>query len=188
MEGRRLALFGGSFDPPHVGHLMVGLYVLATRPVDELLVVPCPVHPLGKSLTPWSDRAAMCRLAFADLARVTVSDLEQRLGPPTRTIRTVEHLLAQEPRPSISLIVGADILDEAHQWYQWERLVTLVDLVVVGRGQAGGRVRVPDVSSSQVRSAVASGLDITDLVPLSVVEYIRSHGLYGASAHRAGEK
>ncbi len=181
MQRRRLALFGGSFDPPHVGHLMVASYVLATNKLDGLLVVPCPKHPLGKPLTPWRHRDAMCRLAFQDLAGVVISDIEQRLGPPTRTIRTVEHLLSENPDMVLSLVVGADILDEVHRWEQWDRLVTLVDLVVVGRGQAGGRVRVPDVASSDVRMALMRDEDVSDLIPWRVLEYIRAEGLYQTS-------
>ena len=181
MTARRMGLFGGSFDPPHVGHVMVASYVLATEPLDGLFVVPCPEHPLGKTLTSWEHRAAMCRLAFRDLARVEISDVERHLGPPTRTVRTVEHLLSQDPSLSIALVVGADILDEAHQWYQWGRLVTLVDLVVVGRGSVGGRVRIPDISSTTVRRALENREDVSDLVPLSVRDYIRDQGLYAGS-------
>ncbi|HEY6038658.1 MAG TPA: hypothetical protein VIV58_30455, partial [Kofleriaceae bacterium] len=97
----RIALFGGSFNPPHVAHQLVALYVLETQPVDELWFVPTFVHPFHKQLVPYEDRLAMCELAAAPLGpRVKVSRAEQELAQQpdfvaSRTFDLVELLLAQ---------------------------------------------------------------------------------------------
>ena len=93
----RVAVFGGSFNPPHVGHVLGVVYALSTAPIDEVLVVPVYQHPFAKDLAPFADRLAMCRLAFGWLPRVTVSTVEEELGGESRTLRTVEHLRADHP-------------------------------------------------------------------------------------------
>src|SRR3954452_22589054 len=106
----RVALFGGSFNPPHVAHQLVGLYVLETEPVDELWLIPCFKHPFDKALAPFEDRLAMCELAAAALGpRARVSDCERRLGGESRTLRTVKALQAQHPGVELSLVIGGDI-------------------------------------------------------------------------------
>ena len=89
----RVAIFGGSFNPPHVAHVLAVTYVLATEDLDEILVVPCFRHPFAKELAPFEDRFAMCELAMAWLPKVTVSRVEQELGGESRTLRTVEHFV-----------------------------------------------------------------------------------------------
>lgn len=75
-----LGVFGGSFDPPHLAHVMLAAYVLAAYPLDRLLVAPTFRHPLGKQLTDYEHRVKMCELALADLARVEISRIEQEMG------------------------------------------------------------------------------------------------------------
>src|SRR5438105_4841598 len=89
----RVALFGGSFDPPHVGHLLAMAYVLGCARVERLLMVPCSRHPFEKQLSPFADRLAMCELAARPFGeRVEVSDVEARLGGDSLTLRTVKAL------------------------------------------------------------------------------------------------
>ncbi|HVR61105.1 MAG TPA: nicotinate-nicotinamide nucleotide adenylyltransferase, partial [Polyangia bacterium] len=104
----RVALFGGSFNPPHVAHQMVGLYVLETALVDELWLLPCFLHAFGKPLAPFDDRFRMCERAAAALGeRARVSDVERAIGQPSRTLVTVQALRAQHPRHAFSLVIGA---------------------------------------------------------------------------------
>jgi nicotinate-nucleotide adenylyltransferase len=186
----RVALFGGSFNPPHVGHQLVALYVLETAAVDGLWLLPAFQHPFEKPLAPFADRLRMCQLAAAALGpRVTVSDVEARLGGASRTLRTVEALISAHPEHSFSLVIGSDLKREVGSWYGSAELAQLVPFVVVGR--AGGepsaspessppRVAMPAVSSTEIRTALASGGDVADLVPKGVLDYIRQTGLYGA--------
>ena len=177
----RIGLLGGSFDPPHVAHLFLATYAISVADLDELLVMPCPDHPLGKRLSPWEHRFEMARLAFSELKRARVSDLEVRLGPPTRTIRTIRALQAERPGARIVLVVGADILAEADKWYRWEEIEASVELFVVGRqgvGSGGAEVSLPAISSTQVRERIRRGQDVRTLVPARVLEYLGRHGLY----------
>src|SRR5882724_6666783 len=111
----RIALFGGSFDPPHVAHQLVALYVLETQPVDELWIVPAYAHPFGKHLVPFEHRVAMCELAAAALGpRARVSRAEEELAnrPGFTVSHTLDLIDYLAPRGELRLVVGADILGE----------------------------------------------------------------------------
>jgi nicotinate-nucleotide adenylyltransferase len=180
----RVALFGGSFNPPHVAHQLVALYALETRPIDELWFVPCFQHPFEKSLEPFADRLRMCELAAAALGpRVKVTDVEGRLGGASVTLRTVRELGAQHPGTKFSLIIGADLQAETASWYGAEELRQLVSFIVIGRsGYAdGGALAMPAVSSTEVRARLAQGRAVDDVVPRAVLDYIRQRKLYGAA-------
>ena len=185
---RRIGLFGGSFNPPHVAHQMVCLWALSTQQVDEVWLIPCFEHAFAKRLAAFEHRLAMCELAAAVLPRdrVKVSDVEARVGGTSRTIVTVERLVEEHPEAHFALLMGADLLAETGSWYRFEDLRQMVELVVVGRpgfasagqgGEAQG-VSLAELSSSDVRRRVAAGEDVSALLPASVRAYIESHGLY----------
>src|SRR5215813_12618933 len=110
----RVALFGGSFNPPHVAHQLVALYVLETQPVDELWFVPTFAHPFGKQLADYEHRIAMCELtaaALGDRARVSRAEAELAARPgfvASHTLDLVEHVAARGVAPR--LVIGSDIL------------------------------------------------------------------------------
>jgi nicotinate-nucleotide adenylyltransferase len=178
----RVALFGGSFNPPHVAHQMVALYVLETAPVDELWFVPAHEHAFGKPLVAFDDRLAMCALAAAAVGpRARVSDVEGAIGGRSLTLRTVRRLMELHPDHQFSLVIGSDLLADVASWYGADELTRTVPFIVVGRpGGAAppGGVVMPDVSSSAVRAALAAGKSADGLVPRAVLDYIRSKGLY----------
>jgi nicotinate-nucleotide adenylyltransferase len=177
-----IAIFGGSFNPPHVAHQMVCLYILEACPVDELWVIPTYRHPFAKSLVDFEHRFAMCELAMALFgARVKVSRVEEELAQPSsRTLHTLNALRQRFPGDDFRLVVGADILAERDKWYRWDEIERLAPPIVVGRrgypSQSG--LELPDVSSTEVRSRLASGRDASDLVPAQVMAYISERGLY----------
>jgi nicotinate-nucleotide adenylyltransferase len=185
----RVALFGGSFNPPHVAHQLAALYVLETAPVDELWFVPAFQHPFDKPLEPFRDRFRMCELMAAALgARVRVSDIEALLEVPSRTLRTVRKLIEDHPGTEFSLVVGSDLLSEIDSWRGSAELRKLVPLIVVARGGHPDRGRedraslssaaMPAVSSTEIRAALAEGRDVSSLVPKTVLDYITARGLY----------
>jgi nicotinate-nucleotide adenylyltransferase len=183
-----VAVFGGSFNPPHVAHVMACGIVLERDDVDRVLVVPAFRHPFAKELAPYEDRVAMCGIAMGKLPGVEVSTVEAELGGESRTLRTVEHLGSGHPDWRLRLVVGADILGEAHRWYGFEEIVRLAPLLVLGRtgvdvAQVDTRM-LPEVSSTAVRSAVARAAwdEAGRMVPAGVLGYIREKGLYGAPA------
>jgi nicotinate-nucleotide adenylyltransferase len=179
----RVALLGGSFNPPHVGHQLLALYVLETAEVDELWFVPCWKHPFDKALEDFAHRLRMTELAAAALGpRVRVSDFESKLGgEKSRTLVTIKGLQAQHPQHEFRLVIGADLEPELPSWYGAEELRRSVKLVVVGRGGYPGHfpVSMPMVSSTEVRNRLRAGTSAHGMVCASVLTYIREHGLYG---------
>lgn len=177
-----VALFGGSFNPPHAAHQMVCLYVLEVGGVDSVLMVPTWRHAFSKDLAPFADRFAMCELAAKVFAgRVTVSRIEEELGrDKSRTLETLQALMKRNPGVQYRLVVGADILAETDKWYRWDEIERLAPPIVVGRsGYPGGfEVELPPISSTEVRRRIAAGDPVGDLLPGSVIGYISDRGLY----------
>jgi len=176
----RVAIYGGSFNPPHVAHQLALTYVLATGHVDEVWMVPTFKHPFDKELAPFSDRATMCELAASPFKAVRVVRIEEELGGESFTLRTVRALMERHPDHRFSLVIGADLLTERERWHGWPELKDLVPFIVVGRqGSPGtGEIALPAVSSTTVRQRVKSGEPIDALVASDVADYIRARGLY----------
>jgi nicotinate-nucleotide adenylyltransferase len=180
-----IALFGGSFDPPHLGHLLVVAYVLATEPVDELWMVPVFEHPFRKRLSASFDaRVGLCEAALAQvpLPRARVSRAEEELKGEGRTVDLLEHLHQQRPADRFALVLGSDLLADKLQWKRFDRIEELARIIVLQRGgfpAGGGRsLALPEVSSTQVRALLASGGDAGGLLPRAVLERIHAEGLY----------
>jgi nicotinate-nucleotide adenylyltransferase len=184
-----IALLGGSFNPPHVAHVMAAWWALATQGVREVWLLPAWRHPFGKPLAPFEDRVRMCRLAVAAIRGAHVCTAEAELaGDPLcgKTARTLEHLRERHPDLDFALVVGADILPDTPKWYRWDRVQALARVVVVGRqGYPGGPGRavglapaLPAISSTEVRERLARGEDVSALVPRRVVAYALERGLY----------
>jgi nicotinate-nucleotide adenylyltransferase len=181
-----VGVFGGSFNPPHVAHVLACSLVLSVEDVAQVVVVPTYKHPFSKQLAPFDDRVRMCELAMAGMSGVQVSRVEQDLGGESRTLRTLEHIASAHPDWKLRLIVGADILAEAPRWFGFEAIGKIAPLIVLGRAgvtTAEGATRLlPEVSSTEIRSAIerAAWSEVDKLVPRSVLTYIRSRGLYAA--------
>jgi nicotinate-nucleotide adenylyltransferase len=180
----KVALFGGSFNPPHVAHQMVALYVLETASVDQVWFVPCWKHPFHKPLAPYDNRLRMCELATKNMGpRARVSEIERTIGGPSRTINTVRRLRKMNPTHEYSLVIGSDVADEVGTWYRADQLQATVPFIIVGRRAAKGAaehtpITMPEVSSTEVRSLIRAGKSAEGLVPRSVLDYIYRHGLY----------
>ena len=181
-----VAVFGGSFNPPHIAHVAACRLVLSGADVERVLVVPTYKHPFAKELAPYEDRVTMCELAMGDLPGVTVSRVEADLGGESRTLRTIEHLAASHPDWRLRLVIGADVLAEAPRWFAFDVISKLAPPLVLGRAgidaPAAGPAVLPDVSSTAARDAIARGAweEAAALVPAKVLVYIRQRGLYGA--------
>lgn len=181
---RSVAILGGSFNPPHVAHLMAAYWTLATKDVSEVWLLPAYVHPFGKELAPFDDRVRMCELAVRGVRGVAVCTAERELaGDPLvgKTARTLEHLRAKHPDHAFCLVVGADILPETGSWYRWDRVQELARIVIVGREgypPVPGAPSLPAISSTEIRARLARGDDVSGLVPRKVLEYAAGRGLY----------
>lgn len=186
----KIGLFGGSFNPPHVAHQLVALYVLESQAVDEVWLVPTYRHAFGKDLAPFADRLAMCKLAMSPLApRASVSAIEEELAHrpgfvASRTLHLLEALTERHPEHQFRLVIGTDILAEADKWYRWDDVVRLAPPIVIGRaghlpaGASATEVAMPEVSSTEVRQRLACGKPVDNLLPRRVVRYIDERGLY----------
>ena len=201
----RVALFGGSFNPPHVAHQLVALYVLETQPIDEVWFVPTYTHPLGKQLASYEARVAMTKLAIAALGpRAKVSRAEEELAKrpdfvASRTLDLVDYIIEQGHEPR--LLVGTDILNEKHKWYRWDDVVARAPLIVVGReghdlpdGSIATGVTMPSISSTYIRTLLAEvrpsrlstgptaqqtkNDELRAILPKEVLWYIADHHLY----------
>lgn len=199
----RAGLFGGSFDPPHIGHIHVAQRALLA--VDEVWFLPAaaPPHKIGRSLAPFHHRLQMLKIATQNQPRFKVLDIEAQLPTPSYTIQTVKLLRRLHPDVSFSLVVGTDTLLDLPTWYKAVELLRLVDVVAVERaGYDESRVRevlesafgadvcrrlmagvlrgeVVDVSSTEVRAALMRGENVENLLPDGVADYIKRNGLYG---------
>ena len=183
--GRRIALLGGSFDPPHVAHVLLAAYVLALGEVDEVLVVPVFEHAFGKRLAPYADRVRMCELSFAAVAHVTVSRIEEQLPRPSRTLLTLQHLQRSQPGAHFRLVIGSDVLADAPKWHAFEQITELAPPLIVAR--AGhpyqGAALLPDVSSTHLRELLArpdaaSLAELRQLMPRAALDHALEHHLY----------
>lgn len=179
-----VALLGGSFNPPHVGHLMAAVYVRATLRVDEVWLVPSFHHPFGKQLAPFEARVEMCEaMARETGAWLKVSRAESEVGGEGRTIELLEWLLPKHPGVKFRWIIGSDILADLPKWKAWDRIQQLVEVTVLHRaGYPGAGVLGPpmaEVSSTEIRRRFEAGDAPVDLVPASVLDVARERELYG---------
>jgi len=177
----RIALYGGSFNPPHIGHGLVCHYLLETAPLDGVWLIPTFKHAFGKPLVSYADRVEMCRHLAAPFAgRVQISRVEEERGEISFTIDTVRTLRARHPDTSFEWVVGADILQETARWRDFDTLTSLVGFRVLGRAgyPGGGGLIMPAVSSTDVRERLGHGKNVSDLVPRSVLSYIQEKRLY----------
>ncbi|HZH15988.1 MAG TPA: nicotinate (nicotinamide) nucleotide adenylyltransferase [Archangium sp.] len=180
----QVALLGGSFNPPHVGHLLAAHYVRATQDVDEVWLMPTFVHPFRKPTVDFEHRVHMCERMCQDAAGwMKTSRVESEVGKDGRTVDTLDFLQARHPEHRFSLIIGSDILKDLPHWKDFDRIQRMARVVVLYRAgyPADGTVGPPlaIVSSTDIRERLSRGELSSDLVPRRVLDYAREHQLYG---------
>ena len=172
----RIGVYGGSFNPPHIGHGMVAGWLRWSGVVDEVWLVPTPAHPFAKDLVDYPQRVRMCE-ALAEVVGpwVKVSTIESELPRPNYTINTLRTLAERHVDKQFRLVVGADTIPEWPKWREWEAIESGFRPIVVGRQgypAPEGAVSFPNISSTEVRSRLRIGEDCSHLVPASVSELI----------------
>lgn len=178
----RVAVYGGSFNPPHVGHAMVAGWLRWVDLVDEVWLVPAYQHAFDKRLAPFERRVRWCEaLAAAVGPWVRVEPIEASLPTPSYTIDTLDALAARHPGVTLRMVVGTDVLPALPQWKRWDRIAAAYDPIVVARGGYPappdlGSPAFPDVSSTDVRELIAAGASIGALVPAGVAADLAAHG------------
>jgi nicotinate-nucleotide adenylyltransferase len=187
----RLGILGGTFDPPHVGHLLLALDALDALGLDRLLLIPAARQPLksNAAMTDAPHRLAMTQLLAAADPRLAVDGSEVERGGLSFTVDTVRALRGAHPAATFFLLMGEDTAATLPQWREPSALAELVQVVVAERGvserplPAGFRaqrltVRRVDVSATEIRARVREGRSIRGFVPDAVADYIAAHQLY----------
>jgi nicotinate-nucleotide adenylyltransferase len=191
--GRRVGLFGGTFDPPHVGHLVTAVNVRHALDLDVVMLMVANVpwqKEASRAITPAADRLAMVEAAVADVPGLEAGRLEIDLGGPSYTADTLAALSTTEPGVVLFTIVGDDAAAGLTTWERYEEVVTRSRLVVVDRPgepvQLSGdvpwiHVEVPrlEVSSTDLRARFTDGRPLDYLVTDPVLQVIEDRGLYG---------
>ncbi len=189
---KRLGVFGGTFDPPHVGHLVTAVNVLHELHLDRVLLVVAndPWQKAGLPVSPAADRLAMVEAAVADVGGLEATGIEIDRGGPSYTADTLAELHRREPEAELFLIMGSDAAHLLDTWERVEEVRDLATLVVVNRpgapattvpsGWRACQVEVPrlEVSSTDLRARVSDGRPLTWLVTDPVIHVISDRRLY----------
>jgi len=195
----RVALYFGTFNPIHVGHLIIANHMAQQDQIDQVWLVVTPHNPLKDKTTLLSDqlRLDMVREAIYEHPNLKACDVEFQLPKPNYTIFTLTHLQEQYPTYTFSLVMGADNLRSFHKWYNWEQILAHHSIFVYPRiaeqmesteqeKQLGSHpnismikdVPILGISASQIRAKLAAGLDCSFLLTEPVMTYISKGGLY----------
>jgi nicotinate-nucleotide adenylyltransferase len=203
----RLGVFGGTFDPVHLGHLILAEQCREQARLDQVFFIPAasPPHKPAPEITPFGHRVEMLSLALAGQPAFRVNELESERPGPSYTADTLEELHRRQPEAHLFWLIGADALPDLSCWHQPERIVAAAGLLVVGRPgfdlwpaerlraalrlppQAALRLEVAqmplvDIASRDLRRRAQEGRSLRYLVPRAVECYIQTHRLYTASA------
>jgi nicotinate-nucleotide adenylyltransferase len=192
-------VFGGTFDPVHMGHLIMAAEAVERLRLDSLLFVPArrPSHKRSRALAPIGDRVTMLRIATRRAPRLRVSRIEADGSHVNFTARTLSALAEREPA-EYYFLMGQDSLEEFATWRDPERILALARLVVVPRGDgeppllpSAARRRVLflrspriGISSTEIRRRLRRGLTVRYWLPDGVLAYLTRHGLYGTGRRR----
>jgi len=194
-------IYGGSFNPPHIGHQIACMWMCEALNAKEVIIIPTYKHAFGKELLDFEHRVEMCERMVSGLwpenesgpDRVWVSRIEEDLPHPNITLNTVKAIKGikrahDDNRDKVAVAIGSDLLHGLDEWTGWDEVLALAKVVVVGRTGAGHAdhdyelyqypVELSAISSSQIRGQVRREKDITGLVPTSVKQYIERKGLY----------
>jgi nicotinate-nucleotide adenylyltransferase len=185
----KIGLLGGSFNPPHIGHILVAQQVLDFTDLDEIWFLPAYKHTFDKPLAPIASRLAMVTLLKVKNTRLSTLESDYKLDG--NTINLLPILKKEYKDDSFTFIIGSDQLPTFHKWGSWEKLLTQQKFLVVERA---GYPLIPlykgmqvlknpafittNISSSMVRHRVKKNLSIEYLVPPTIATYIKKHNLY----------
>jgi nicotinate-nucleotide adenylyltransferase len=196
MSGKRICLFGGTFDPIHEAHLRIAEEALNRFKLDEVVFVPAgqPPHKDAAGVTPYEDRVRMVEIARASHPGFSVSRLEEGKGPSYTVITLRRRRNQLSPEDRLFFLIGADAFAELETWKDWQDVVKLTEFIVVSR--PGGDYHIPNharvhrldslalpVSSSTIRARLATG-EPTPEVPTEVRRFIEERGLYGSGQRK----
>lgn len=197
-ESKKTAIFGGTFNPPHVGHRAMLEGISALPEIFKILIMPAkiPPHKSGEILSP-EHRVNMCNLAFDGVDKAEICLDELCLEGKSYTVKTLWHL-KQKGIENPVLVIGADSLMNFHKWYRFEEILSLAELYVYRRGgfseadllkatkklrDLGGKITLldicpPEISSSEIREAFLKKENTSKFLSPLVLKYVKEHSLY----------
>lgn len=201
----RIALFGGTFDPIHNGHIVLARELAARLGLDRVVLMPTfvPPHKIKTQMAPAIDRVEMCRLAAAPYPELTVSEMEINRRGASFTVLTLEEMKRRQPDAELFLFVGADMFLTLGSWHRFADIAKMATLCAAPRDDVsvealrayaaeleacGARcviedIKTPRISSTALREAVKRGESLSEFVPAAVEEYIRKRSLYVEERH-----
>jgi len=186
---RKIGIYGGTFDPIHHGHLILGRQACEQIGLDQLIFVLAALSPFKKAArASGAARLSMLQAAIQGQDGFTVDDCELKRPPPSYSIDTVLQIREREQKSELFWLIGADNVTGLDKWHRFEELKKLVQFVVLDRACSGEKQLCPviqrniDISATEIRNRVASGRSIRYLVPRAVEEIIRCENLYRESA------
>lgn len=189
---RKVCILGGSFNPIHLGHLILANTVLEKLNLDEIIFVPCFIQPIkgDKEFASANHRLEMIKLAIENNPKFTFSDIELRRKGKSYTVDTLKYF--KKKYDNLYFVIGADNIREFHKWKEPDTILELAKLIVTNRG--GYEVKIPkrirgkeilvcsipqiEISSSMIREKIRNNQSIKYLVPEAVENYIYQHNLY----------
>ncbi|MDO4281825.1 MAG: nicotinate (nicotinamide) nucleotide adenylyltransferase [Peptococcaceae bacterium] len=197
----KIGLFGGTFDPIHLGHVDMAAQVQSALGLDQVQFLPAyvPPHKTDHAITTFADRLAMVHLALDGAQGFVANDIERTFSQPSYTVNTLDYLSRQYPAENFYYIMGADAFNSIESWHEWRKLLTLANFVVVDRSanffQIAPAVRAVldasafalhhlplktlPISSSLVRARLRAGKSVEGLLSDAVADYICKNHLYG---------
>jgi nicotinate-nucleotide adenylyltransferase len=188
----KIGLFFGSFNPVHIGHMIIANHMVEYTDLSQVWMVVSPHNPLKEktSLARDSDRLHLVRLAIGDNPKIRVSNVEFSLPVPSYTIDTLTYLREKYPKKQFSLIMGGDNLESIEKWKNYELLLSDYDIYIYKRpgfenNKYADNPRITivdapmlDISATFIRNAIKSGKSVRYLVPDEVFEYLENSVLY----------
>lgn len=194
---KRVGLFGGTFNPPHIGHLIMANEVYAALDLCEVRFMPNAKAPHKEAATSATNeqRLKMVELAIQDVPYFSVETFELERGGVSYTYDTMKLMCEREPDVIFYFIIGGDMIDSLHTWYRIDELIDLVKFVGVKRPGSEAKtdynvlmVEAPEInlSSTFIRNRLQQQGSLQFLLPEAVERYIRKEGLYGASSNVSG--
>ncbi len=197
---KNTVIFGGTFNPIHLGHLEIIKNVLNLQDTQNVIVMPTavPPHKVCNTLACDADRFEMCKLAVSGLENVTVSDLELIRGGKSYTYETLKKFKSENPNIKLAFVCGGDMIVSFKEWYRYKDILTLAEIIAVRRAginktdfdnavknllNEGGDITVldgeiTDISSTQIKNNISNEEFLLNYLPKSVYNYIKDNELY----------
>jgi nicotinate-nucleotide adenylyltransferase len=192
MKNKKTGLFFGSFNPIHIGHLIIAGYMLEFTDLDQIWFIISPHNPLKERKTLLADyhRLALVKIAIEDNPKMKASDIEFKMPKPSYTIDTLTYLTEKYPKNDFVLIAGTDIFPSFHKWKNYKEILSLYEIYVYSRpdydiGIYSDHQKIKifkaplmEISSSFIRKAIKEGKNVEFMLPKKVSEYILEMHFY----------